>query len=178
MVFQVAVPDRFSVLPRSRRVGVPDGGNVTFDPAQATGQCVAGSVALVGHRVVRFNGQHFRQWIARETSPPILEVVWALGTEQQRPRCAHSVARSKGGMGEMEGRITACIPLSPGIVTSGQCHQDAHSCAERSVKRKKRDFHLLQIRTAGCDRWFFWLMLAAMCQHIVAWLIHAAHWLD
>jgi hypothetical protein len=56
-----------------------------------------------------------------------------------------------------------------------QCHQDARSCAERSVKRKKLDFHLLQIRTAGRDRWFFRLMLAAMCQHIVAWLIHAAH---
>jgi hypothetical protein len=55
-----------------------------------------------------------------------------------------------------------------------QCHQDARSCAERSVKRKKLDFHLLQIRTAGRDRWFFRLMLAAMCQHIVAWLIHAA----
>jgi hypothetical protein len=55
-----------------------------------------------------------------------------------------------------------------------QCHKDARSCAERSVKRKKYDFHLLQTRTAGRDRWFFRLMLAAMCQHIDAWLIHAA----
>jgi hypothetical protein len=55
-----------------------------------------------------------------------------------------------------------------------QCHQDARSCAERSVKRKKYDFHLLQTRTAGRDRWFFRVMLAAMCQHIDAWLIHAA----
>ena len=54
------------------------------------------------------------------------------------------------------------------------CHQDARSCAERSVKRKKYDFHLLQIKTAGRDRWFFRLILAAMCQHIDAWLSHAA----
>jgi hypothetical protein len=59
-----------------------------------------------------------------------------------------------------------------------QCHQDARSCAERSVKRKKYDFLLLQTRTAGRDRWFFRLMLAAMCQHIDAWLIHAAAQLD
>jgi hypothetical protein len=59
-----------------------------------------------------------------------------------------------------------------------QCHKDARSCAERSVKRKKYDFHLLQTRTAGRDRWFFRLMLAAMCQHIDAWLIHAADRLD
>jgi hypothetical protein len=44
-----------------------------------------------------------------------------------------------------------------------KCHQDARSCAERSVKRKKYDFHLLQTRTAGRDRWFFRVMLAAMC---------------
>lgn len=55
-----------------------------------------------------------------------------------------------------------------------QCHKGARSCAERSVKRKKYDFHLLHTRTAGRARWFFRLMLAAMCQHIDAWLIHAA----
>jgi hypothetical protein len=32
---------------------------------------------------------------------------------------------------------------------------------------------LLQTKTAGRDRWFFRLMLAAMAQHIDAWLIHA-----
>ncbi len=55
-----------------------------------------------------------------------------------------------------------------------QCHRDARSCAERSVKRKKYDFHLLETKTAGRDRWFFRLMLAAMAQHIDAWLTHAA----
>jgi hypothetical protein len=58
------------------------------------------------------------------------------------------------------------------------CHKDQRSCAERSVKRKKLDFALLQIRTAGRERWFFRLILAAMCQHIAAWLIHAAHRLN
>lgn len=51
-------------------------------------------------------------------------------------------------------------------------HKDARSCAERSVKRKKYDFHLLQTCTAGRDRWFFRLILAAMCQHIDAWVTH------
>ena len=54
-----------------------------------------------------------------------------------------------------------------------QLHRDARSCAERSVKRKKYDFLLLQTKTAGRDRWFFRLILAAMCQHIDAWLHHA-----
>jgi hypothetical protein len=56
-----------------------------------------------------------------------------------------------------------------------QCHAKRRSCAERSVKRKKYDFCLLFTRTAGRDRWFFRVMLAAMCQHIDAWLIHAVH---
>jgi hypothetical protein len=52
-------------------------------------------------------------------------------------------------------------------------HQDARSCAERSVKRKKYDFHLSQTRTAGRARWFFRAILAAMCQHIDAWYHYA-----
>ena len=56
-----------------------------------------------------------------------------------------------------------------------QAHKDARSCAERSVKRKKYDFHLLRTRTASRDRWFFRLMLAAMCQHIDAWTTHATN---
>jgi hypothetical protein len=64
--------------------------------------------------------------------------------------------------------------LIPRGSTLWKCHENARSCAERSVKRKKYDFLLLQTRTAGRDRWFFRLMLAAMCQHIDAWLIHAA----
>jgi hypothetical protein len=58
------------------------------------------------------------------------------------------------------------------------CHRNARSCAERSVKRKKYDFRLLQTKTAGRDRWFFRLILAACCQHIDAWLGHAADQLD
>lgn len=59
-----------------------------------------------------------------------------------------------------------------------QCHAKRRSCAERSVKRKKYDFCLRLTRTAGRDRWFFRVMLAAMCQHIDAWLIHAAQRLN
>jgi hypothetical protein len=68
-------------------------------------------------------------------------------------------------------RLHTLIPRNSDL---WHCHQKNRSCAERSVKRKKYDFHLLQTRTAGRDRWFFRLMLAAMCQHIDAWLIHAA----
>jgi hypothetical protein len=69
-------------------------------------------------------------------------------------------------------RLHTLIPRNSDL---WQCHAQRRSCAERSVKRKKHDFGLLQIRTAGRDRWFFRVMLAAMCQHIVAWLLHAAY---
>ena len=69
-------------------------------------------------------------------------------------------------------------PLIPRTSPLWLCHQDARSCAERSVKRKKYDFHLLQTKTAGRDRWFFRVILAAMCQHIDAWQHHAADRLD
>jgi hypothetical protein len=53
-------------------------------------------------------------------------------------------------------------------------HADRRSCAERSVKRKKLDFGLDHTRTAGRERWFFRVMLAAMCQHLDAWSTHVA----
>jgi len=72
-------------------------------------------------------------------------------------------------------RLHTLIPRSSALF---QCHRDARSCAERSIKRKKYDFHLLQTKTAGRDRWFFRVILAACCQHIDAWLGHAADRLD
>jgi len=54
-----------------------------------------------------------------------------------------------------------------------QLHADRRSCAERSVKRKKLDFGLDHTRVAGRERWFFRVMLAAMCQHLDAWAGHA-----
>ena len=55
-----------------------------------------------------------------------------------------------------------------------ELHADRRSCAERSVKRKKLDFGLDHTRIAGRERWFFRVMLAAMCQHLDAWCTHAA----
>jgi hypothetical protein len=86
-----------------------------------------------------------------------------------------------GCSGSPYGRVIYTYPhenyrlhtLIPRDTPLWQCHRDARSCAECSVKRKKYDFHLLQTKTAGRDRWFFRLMLAAMAQHIDAWLIHA-----
>jgi hypothetical protein len=52
-------------------------------------------------------------------------------------------------------------------------HADRRSCAERSVKRKKLDFGLDHTRLAARERWFFRVMLAAMCQHLDAWISHA-----
>jgi hypothetical protein len=72
-------------------------------------------------------------------------------------------------------RLHTFIPRNSAL---WDCHRKARSCAERSVKRKKYDFRLLQTKTAGRDRWFFRLILAACCQHIDAWLGHAAEPLD
>jgi hypothetical protein len=93
---------------------------------------------------------------------------------------------NKGCSGSSYGRVIYTYPqenyrlhtLIPRDSDLWQCHRDARSCAERSVKRKKYDFHLLQTKTAGRDRWFFRLILAACCQHIDAWLTHAADRLD
>jgi hypothetical protein len=68
-------------------------------------------------------------------------------------------------------RLHTLIPRNSDL---WNCHRDARSCAERSVKRKKYDFRLLQTKTAGRDRWFFRLILAACCQHIDAWLNRAS----
>jgi hypothetical protein len=72
-------------------------------------------------------------------------------------------------------RLHTLIPRKSAL---WKCHQDMRSCAERSVKRKKYDFLLLRTRTAGRDRWFFRIMLAAMCQHIDAWSIYAPNRLN
>jgi len=53
-----------------------------------------------------------------------------------------------------------------------ELHADRRSCAERSIKRKKLDFGLDHARVAGRQRWFFYVMLSAMCQHLDAWATH------
>ena len=55
-----------------------------------------------------------------------------------------------------------------------ELHADRRTCAERSIKRKKLDFGLDHTRIAGRERWFFRVMLAAMCQHLDAWSTHAS----
>jgi hypothetical protein len=47
--------------------------------------------------------------------------------------------------------------------------EKGRSASERSNKRKKYDFRLLQTRTSGRKLWFFRVMLASMCQHIDCW---------
>jgi hypothetical protein len=54
-----------------------------------------------------------------------------------------------------------------------EVHADRRSCAERSIKRKKLDFGLDHTCIAGRERWFFRVMLVAMCQHLDAWAQHA-----
>jgi hypothetical protein len=56
-----------------------------------------------------------------------------------------------------------------------ELHADRRTCAERSIKRKKLDCGLDQTRMAGRERWFFRVMLAAMCQHLDAWSTHATN---
>ena len=39
-----------------------------------------------------------------------------------------------------------------------------------NYKRKKYDYLLKQTRTAGRERWFLRVILAAICKHLDAWL--------
>jgi hypothetical protein len=116
--------------------------------------------------------------------PDRLRIKWRcpLATDQKTPNLTSCPYFGHDCSDSPYGRVIYTYPkenyrlhtLIPRNSDLWHCHKDARSCAERSVKRKKYDFHLLQTRTAGRDRWFFRLMLAAMCQHIDAWLIHAA----
>jgi hypothetical protein len=111
--------------------------------------------------------------------PDRLRIKWRcpLAAAKKTPPLASCPHFANGCSYSLYGRVIYTYPeenyrlhtLIPRNGDLWQCHQDARSCAERSVKRKKYDFHLLQTRTAGRDRWFFRVMLAAMCQHIDAW---------
>jgi hypothetical protein len=63
-------------------------------------------------------------------------------------------------------RLFTPIPRDSDLWTQ---HYHHHGCVERSHKRKKYDFLLNQTRTAGRERWFLRVMLAAICQHLDAW---------
>jgi len=115
--------------------------------------------------------------------PDRLRLKWRcpLAAAKKSPDLSSCPFFSQGCSASAYGRVLYTYPqdnyrlhtLIPRDSVLWRCHQDARSCAERSVKRKKYDFHLLQTKTAGRDRWFFRLILAAMCQHIDAWLFHA-----
>lgn len=64
-------------------------------------------------------------------------------------------------------RLFTPIPRGSPLWESHHCKRTA---AERSHKRKKFDFGLLATRTTGKRRWLFRAMLAAMCQHVEAWV--------
>lgn len=120
--------------------------------------------------------------------PDRLRIKWRcpLAAAKKSPALSDCPFFANGCSGSPYGRVIYTYPqenyrlhtLIPRDSHLWQCHRDARSCAERSVKRKKYDFNLLQTKTAGRDRWFFRLILAAMCQHIDAWLIHAANRLN
>jgi len=127
-------------------------------------------------------GQPMKRW---GFCPDRLRIKWRcpLAADHKSPELATCPYFGNGCSDSPYGRVIYTYPqenyrlhtLIPRDSDLWQCHQDARSCAERSVKRKKYDFHLLQTRTAGRDRWFFRLILAAMCQHIDAWLVYAVH---
>jgi hypothetical protein len=120
--------------------------------------------------------------------PDRLRIKWRcpLAAAKKTPELTTCPFFANGCSGSTYGRVIYTYPqdnyrlhtLIPRDGDLWQCHRDARSCAERSVKRKKYDFHLLQTKTAGRDRWFFRLILAAMSQHIDAWLGHASDRLD
>lgn len=116
--------------------------------------------------------------------PDRLRIKWRcpLAASKKNPELTACPFFDNGCSGSAYGRVIYTYPqqnyrlhtLIPRDSDLWHCHRDARSCAERSVKRKKYDFHLLQTKTAGRDRWFFRVILAACCQHIDAWLRHAA----
>lgn len=120
--------------------------------------------------------------------PDRLRIKWRcpLAAAKKTPALTSCPFFDNGCSGSAYGRVIYTYPqenyrlhtLIPRDTDLWQCHRDARSCAERSVKRKKYDFRLLQTKTAGRDRWFFRVILAAMAQHIDAWLTHAADRLD
>jgi hypothetical protein len=120
--------------------------------------------------------------------PDRLRIKWRcpLAASKKTPPLSSCAHFANGCSDSPYGRVVYTYPeenyrlhtLIPRDSDLWQSHKDARSCAERSVKRKKYDFALLQTRTAGRDRWFFRLMLAAMCQHIDAWLAHVPHRLN
>jgi hypothetical protein len=116
--------------------------------------------------------------------PDRLRIKWRcpLAAAKKTPALTSCPFFDNGCSGSAYGRVVYTYPqhnyrlhtLIPRDSVLWQCHRDARSCAERSIKRKKYDFNLLRTKTAGRDRWFFRIIFAAMCQHIDAWLIHAA----
>lgn len=114
--------------------------------------------------------------------PDRLRIKWRcpLAAAKKTPELSACPFFDNGCSGSAYGRVIYTYPpqnyrlhtLIPRESDLWHCHRDARSCAERSVKRKKYDFHLLQTKTAGRDRWFFRIILAACCQHIDAWLAH------
>jgi len=116
--------------------------------------------------------------------PDRLRIKWRcpLAAAKKTPDLTSCPFFDNGCSGSAYGRVIYTYPqhnfrlhtLIPRDSDLWQAHRDARSCAERSVKRKKYDFQLLTTKTAGRDRWFFRLMLAAMAQHIDAWRLHAA----
>jgi len=130
-------------------------------------------------------GQPMKRW---GFCPDRLRIKWRcpLAAAKKTPQVTTCPHFGNGCSGSPYGRVVYTYPqenyrlhtLIPRDSHLWQRHKDCRSCAERSVKRKKYDFYLLQTYTAGRDRWFFRLILAAMCQHIDAWLIHAAHRLN
>jgi len=67
---------------------------------------------------------------------------------------------------EWDYRIHTPVPRESKLFKS---LENGRSASERSNKRKKYDFSLLQTRTSGRKFWFFRVMLASMCQHIDEW---------
>jgi hypothetical protein len=67
---------------------------------------------------------------------------------------------------EWDYRIHTPIPRESKL---WQSLENGRSASERSNKRKKYDFLLLNTRTSGRKFWFFRVMLASMCQHIDEW---------
>lgn len=65
------------------------------------------------------------------------------------------------------------FPKTPRESKNWKTEYSKRTSSERSIKRKKFDYHIENSRVRSTGHWYVRVYLAAMCQHIDAWYIHS-----
>lgn len=64
------------------------------------------------------------------------------------------------------------FPQTPRDSKAWKIEYSKRTSSERTIKRKKIDYHIEASRVRSTGHWYVRVYLAAMCQHIDAWYIH------